>query len=84
MNKYAIYVDETRVFRHKIDIEGDINEEELDRLCSDVENQSFNVDAVMRSIAKDKRLKSIRLSWDGNGDLAKINIPEFEEVENGN
>lgn len=80
MNKYAIYVDETRVFRHKIDIEGDINEEELDQLCSDVEEKSFNVDTIMRGFAKDKRLKSISLSLSSNGDLAKINIPEFEEV----
>lgn len=80
MNKYAIYIDETRVFRHQINIEGDINEEELDQLCSDVEEKSFNVETIMRGLAKDKRLKSISLSLSSNGDLAKINIPEFEEV----
>lgn len=80
MNKYVIYVDETRVFRHKINIEGDINEEELDQLCSDVEDKSFNAETIMRGFAKDKRLKSISLSLSSNGDLAKISIPEFEEM----
>lgn len=81
MNKYVIYVDETKVHRHKINVEGDINEEELDQLCKKINSRSFSTDTIMRSLARDKRFKSIRLSLDPEGSLTNINIPGLEVID---
>lgn len=81
MNKYAIYVDETRVFRHQINIEGDISEAELYELCKRIDSRAFSTDTVMRSLARDRRFKSIRLSVDKEGSLTNINIPGFEVID---
>ncbi|MDU4951336.1 MAG: hypothetical protein E6X21_03245 [Clostridium sp.] len=81
MNKYVIYVDETKVHRHKINVEGNISQEELDQLCKKIDSRSFSTDTVMRSLARDRRFKSIKLSLDSEGSLANINIPKFEVLD---
>lgn len=81
MNKYIIYVDEIKVHRHEINVEGDISQEELDQLCKNIDSRSFSTDTVMRSLARDRRFKSIKLSTDKEGRLTNINIPGFEVID---
>lgn len=81
MNKYIIYVDETKVHRHEINVEGNISQEELDQLCKNIDSRSFSTDTVMRSLARDRRFKSIKLSQDSEGSLTNINIPGLEVID---
>lgn len=83
MAKFKLLIDETRSFRHVIEVETDLNENQLDGLLTErVDNdKTLNCLDDIRYELISGGLKVTKVVLDDDGDLGEIKIEEMEEIE---
>lgn len=82
MAKYKLFIDETRSYRHVVEIETELNENQLDDLLIEkIDKEDFyNISDVKYALV-DSGLKVTKVVLDNEGDLGEIEIEEMEEIE---
>lgn len=82
MPKFKLFIDETRSFRHLIEVETDLNEDQLDALIGEQIDNDKTLDCLddIRYKLIESGLKVTKVVLD-DGDLGEIKIEDMEEIE---
>jgi len=82
MAKFKLFVDEIRSFRHEIEIETELNENELDKKLTEIEDKNKTTDiGCMICALIEEGISFTKSKIDEEGSIGELKIEEMEEVE---